>query len=119
MTRTAIIFGGKSCEHDVSIVTGVQMLCGAVEHDLLPIYIDREGVWRTGGDMKSLETYRRPERMKRVHMRPAGARCTANTAGVWRSWTPLFCAVTARAERTAVCKAFWSCADCRTRARTC
>ena len=72
MTRTAIIFGGKSCEHDVSIVTGVQMLCGAVELVLLPIYIDREGVWRTGGDMKSLETYRRPERMKRVHMRPGG-----------------------------------------------
>ncbi len=46
----AVIFGGRSVEHDVSVLTGLQFLealnptvyCG------FPIYVDPQGVWWTG-----------------------------------------------------------------------
>lgn len=42
-----VLFGGMSVEHDVSIITGVQML-HALDEDkfnVLPIYIDKENRW--------------------------------------------------------------------------
>ena len=45
----AVIFGGKSCEHNVSVVTGVQSLGEFPSgHKAVPVYIDEKGVWHTG-----------------------------------------------------------------------
>ncbi|MBR6788467.1 MAG: D-alanine--D-alanine ligase [Clostridia bacterium] len=68
----AVIFGGKSCEHDVSVITGTQVLGALRKQNPLPIYIDKEGVWKTG---KSLFDLRLPRdgRLKRVYLR-AGER---------------------------------------------
>lgn len=49
-TNLAVFFGGRSVEHDVSIVTGLQ----AIEHvdkekyDVIPVYLARDGAWYTG-----------------------------------------------------------------------
>ncbi len=71
----AVIFGGKSCEHNVSIVTGVQTL-GEIPsgHKAVPVYIDESGVWHTGKEYCSMETYRDRKNSypgKEVHLRPA------------------------------------------------
>lgn len=42
----AVFFGGKSCEHDVSVVTGFQAMSKLCGHVVLPIFITREGEWR-------------------------------------------------------------------------
>lgn len=45
--KIGIIFGGKSSEHSVSVVTGIQAYDAISKtHDVLPIFIDRSGVWR-------------------------------------------------------------------------
>jgi D-alanine-D-alanine ligase len=53
------VFGGRSVEHDVSIITGLQA-CEALgeRHEPVPLYIDRDGRWFTGASLRDLATYR-------------------------------------------------------------
>jgi D-alanine-D-alanine ligase len=53
------VFGGRSVEHDVSIITGLQA-CEQLDqrHQPVPIYIDRDGGWFTGPSLRRIETYR-------------------------------------------------------------
>ena len=46
-TNVAVIFGGKSVEHDISIITGVQTLnnLDKQKYNIFPIYITKEGKW--------------------------------------------------------------------------
>ena len=66
----AIIFGGKSCEHDVSVVTGVQLLNAVKKLNPFPIYIDREGVWRTGRELFDVSAVKKSQRLKRIYPHP-------------------------------------------------
>lgn len=45
--KIAVVFGGMSTEHDVSIVSGTSVLknLNKKKYDIFPIYIDREGNW--------------------------------------------------------------------------
>jgi len=45
-----VIFGGRSVEHEVSVVTGLQVLesLDLAKYKPVPIYIDKEGKWWTG-----------------------------------------------------------------------
>ncbi len=59
-TSVAVVFGGRSVEHDVSIVTGHQIM-RAFDADLftaIPIYIDREGRWFTGDSLRELKNFK-------------------------------------------------------------
>lgn len=50
--RVAVLFGGQSPEHDVSL-RSAQPVIGALDPDryeVIPIGITREGRWLTGGD---------------------------------------------------------------------
>ncbi len=54
-----VFFGGRSCEHDVSIITGLQMLMAVPEekYQAIPIYIDPKGRWYTGNGLKDIRLY--------------------------------------------------------------
>jgi D-alanine-D-alanine ligase len=56
--RVGVAFGGRSVEHDVSIITGLQAL-GVLEerHSPVPIYIGRSGRWYTGETLRELSVY--------------------------------------------------------------
>ncbi|MCL2599083.1 MAG: D-alanine--D-alanine ligase, partial [Firmicutes bacterium] len=42
----AVFFGGRSCEHDISIITGIQTLAVLKnKHKVVPIYIRGTGEW--------------------------------------------------------------------------
>src|ERR1700704_1122179 len=58
--RVGVAFGGRSVEHDVSIITGLQAL-GVLEerHSPIPIYIARSGRWYTGESLRELSVYQR------------------------------------------------------------
>lgn len=45
--KLAVIFGGTSTEHDVSVVSGTSVIqnLNKDKYDIYPIYIDREGNW--------------------------------------------------------------------------
>lgn len=55
----AVIFGGESCEHDVSIITGVQLIKNIDEYlyNIIPIYIKKNGVWITGQGLKDVDNF--------------------------------------------------------------
>ena len=56
--RVGVAFGGRSVEHDVSIITGLQALAVLQErHSPIPIYISRSGRWFTGNVLRDLATY--------------------------------------------------------------
>ena len=58
-TIVAVIFGGRSVEHDVSIVTGGQVMaaCSAAGYDVVPVYIARDGRWFTGAPLTVLDNF--------------------------------------------------------------
>lgn len=54
-----VIFGGRSVEHDVSVVTAHQVMAVlGDDHDIVPIYISREGRWYTGAGLNDLDVYK-------------------------------------------------------------
>lgn len=56
--RVGVAFGGRSVEHDVSIITGLQALEVLRErHRPVPIYISRSGRWFTGESLRDLASY--------------------------------------------------------------
>jgi D-alanine-D-alanine ligase len=56
--RIGVAFGGRSVEHDVSIITGLQALGVLSErHTPVPIYIARSGRWYAGEALRELSVY--------------------------------------------------------------
>lgn len=58
--KVGVIFGGRSVEHDVSIVTAHQAMEAMQDrHELVPVYVTREGRWLTSAALFDLDVYRR------------------------------------------------------------
>lgn len=57
--RVAVIFGSRSVEHEVSVITAHQVMRAleAGMHQVIPIYISKEGGWFTGDALKDLKTF--------------------------------------------------------------
>jgi D-alanine-D-alanine ligase len=57
--QIAVIFGGRSVEHDVSIVSAHQVMAVlAPHHEVVPVYITREGRWLTAPGLNDLDVYK-------------------------------------------------------------
>lgn len=57
--RVAVIFGGVSPEHEVSIITAVQAMASIpAQYEVIPLYVTREGHILTGAHLRSLDSYR-------------------------------------------------------------
>ena len=54
-----VIFGGKSAEHDISIITGLQTIKNIddTKYNIFPIYITRDGEMTFGKKLLNLSTY--------------------------------------------------------------
>lgn len=50
MKRVGVVFGGRSVEHEVSVITGMQVMenIDKTKYEVVPIYITKEGKWMTG-----------------------------------------------------------------------
>ena len=61
----AVIFGGKSAEHDISIITAhipiIQSLTANGQFDIWPIYIAKNGSWYSDKKMNDLEFFKRKD----------------------------------------------------------
>lgn len=54
-----VVFGGRSVEHDVSIITGHQIMEVVSErHNVVPIYITREGRWLASPKLNDIAVHR-------------------------------------------------------------
>lgn len=70
----AVIFGGKSSEHKVSIATGIQVLHLIKGYKVIPVYIGEDGVWRADRRYTDVESVTCGKFGKRVHLLPADNR---------------------------------------------
>ncbi len=70
----AVLFGSRTCEHDVSIISGLQA-AGALDkenYDVTLIYIGRDGKWYIGDALKEVAFYRAFDEAKVQRVYPAG-----------------------------------------------
>ena len=57
--KVGVLFGSRSVEHEVSIVTAIEIFSAIdkEKYEITPIYIDKNGKWFTGKDLDKLESY--------------------------------------------------------------
>ena len=57
--QLGVIFGSRSCEHEVSIISALQMIKAAdsQRYHVVPIYISMNGEWFTGEPLLDMKTY--------------------------------------------------------------
>ena len=79
MLNVAVFFGGKTVEHDVSIVTAQQLIqnMDKTKYKPVPVYITRDGDWFSGEELNSIEAFKKFDKnqkgVKRVYL-PANTR---------------------------------------------
>ena len=58
--KVAIVFGSRSVEHEVSIVTAMQVFenINHEKYDVIPVYIDKKGRWLVDKKLQKLENFR-------------------------------------------------------------
>lgn len=60
MLKVGVIFGGRSVEHEVSVITGMQVIENMDKEKFLPIpiYITKEGKWLSSEAFKNFKTFK-------------------------------------------------------------
>ncbi len=59
-TRVAVLFGGHSVEHEVSIISGIQALqaLDTEKYEAFPLYIAKDNTWYVGENLRRVESFR-------------------------------------------------------------
>lgn len=72
--RLAVVFGSRTCEHDVSIISALQAAQNADrnEYDVIYVYIDKNGEWYTGERLSDIAFYRNFDPRAVVRVLPTG-----------------------------------------------
>lgn len=60
MKTVGILFGGRSVEHEVSVITAMQIIenIDKTLYKPVPIYVNKEGEWLTGQSLMEFENYK-------------------------------------------------------------
>ena len=89
--KIAVLFGGRSPESDISVITAMQALAALSEseHEVHPVYI-KDGIFYTGG-MNSVSAFTpfRPEEHTAVTLAD-GVFCSVKRGKLKREWKPDF-----------------------------
>ena len=59
-TKVAMLFGGKTVEHEVSVISGIQALkaMDTEKYDVIPVYMTKENDMYIGSDIGDIKAYR-------------------------------------------------------------
>ena len=57
--QLGVMFGSRSCEHEVSIISAVQLMRAADRqtYDVIPVYVSKKGEWYTGDALLDISSY--------------------------------------------------------------
>lgn len=75
-TNVAVFFGGRSVEHEISVISASQAMhaMNRDKYNVIPVYISKHGRWYTGEDLFDVANYRDMNalvaRCEEVFMRP-------------------------------------------------
>ncbi len=76
-TTIGVFFGGRSTEHEISVISASQAMhaINAEKYEVVPIYISKQGKWYTGKALLDIQNYRNiPEllaKVDEVYMEPS------------------------------------------------
>ena len=58
--NVGVIFGGRSVENEISVLTAIQAMeaINTEKYSIIPIYISKEGKWYTGEALRKSENYK-------------------------------------------------------------
>lgn len=76
LKKLAVVFGSRSAEHDVSIVSGLQLVDNVdkTKYDAFPVYVSKRGEWFVGDPLRDIAFYQnfRPDAkgITRVYLPP-------------------------------------------------
>lgn len=59
-TRIAVLFGGNSVEHEVSVISGIQaiMSMNKEKYDIVPVYLTKDSTMYIGSDIGNIDAYK-------------------------------------------------------------
>ncbi len=89
-TNVGVIFGGKSVEHEISIISAVEAMgyLDPNKYQVIPIYIDKDNNWWTGMHLKDILNYRDIALVKRYAKKVAlikdGKRIVLQSLGLFK-----------------------------------
>ena len=69
----AVIYGSRTCEHDVSIVSGMQAAAALNnnQYNVERVYISRDGIWYVGDALNDMSFYTKPDFSRVTKVYPA------------------------------------------------
>ena len=76
-TNIGVFFGGRSTEHEISVISASQAMhaINRDKYDVTPIYISKQGKWYTGEALFDVKNYRDMNALvaqcAEVYMRPS------------------------------------------------
>lgn len=94
-TKVGVFFGGRSVEHEISVISALQAIAAldAARYQAIPVYITKQGRWFTGPALLDTAAYRDMEALTRrateVYMRPVFGERTlyASRRGMGPIWS--------------------------------
>ena len=75
-TNIAVFFGGRSTEHEISVISANQAMAAmdSDKYNVIPVYITKDGRWFTGEALTDVKNYRNTAELLKqctqVYMRP-------------------------------------------------
>ncbi|MBE5757490.1 MAG: ATP-grasp domain-containing protein [Clostridiales bacterium] len=96
MVNLMVVFGGESCEHDISVITGVQLIanCNEYLYNVIPVYIDKCGVWYTGDSLKDLDNYpNKLSKLKKCSIHPNDDYLYIEKGGKFKKYIKVDCCI--------------------------
>ncbi|PIE86067.1 MAG: D-alanine--D-alanine ligase [Bacteroidia bacterium] len=75
-TKVGVFFGGRSVEHEISVVSALQAIFAldTKQYEAVPIYITKDGKWYTGNELLVIDNYKNIQELlkkcKQVYMLP-------------------------------------------------
>ena len=75
-TNVAVFFGGRSVEHEISVISALQAINAfdKNKYNVIPVYISKQGKWYTGENLLDIRNYRDMKKVvedaEEVFMRP-------------------------------------------------
>ena len=92
MLNVGLVFGGRSPEHEVSVITALQVAAAMdrTRYRPIPIYIAKDGNWYTGSELFNLDAYQDLETLtlvsQRVHLQRSSEKAMELVADVPKKW---------------------------------
>lgn len=88
--NVGVIFGGKSVEHEASIITALQAMdyIDKEKYEIIPIYITKDLEWYTGGCLRYVATFQEEDLIRRyakkVHLVNKDGRYILQTCNIFK-----------------------------------